>query len=123
MNELVQFISKHGYAFSMLTQTGVLLLVLYFQTKFAPKSLEREVADHQRETEDRFHELDKRMSSIEDDLTNLPSKDEFHNLNLQMCDLAGELKRVDEKFAGLVQHMKRTEKQLGLIDQYIRETK
>lgn len=119
----LDFLAKYGFALSFGFQFLVAGALLLGRDKFAPKSLSKEFHAHKQAMQDQHHIFDKRISKVEDDLNDLPNIQEFHDLKLQMCNLTGELKRVDETLEGFKDHLRRTEKQYNLIDQYLRSQK
>ncbi|MAI62430.1 MAG: hypothetical protein CBB87_08140 [Micavibrio sp. TMED27] len=123
MVDLLLFLNKHGMAINLLGSVVIGISILYLQTKFAPKTLIDNFEQNKDIVQNQLHEFDKRILNVEQGLKDLPTVKEFHDLKLHMCNLGGELKRVDETIEGLESLLQRAEKQLTLIDQYIRSSK
>lgn len=118
-----EFITKYGMALSLVGQFFLAIAMLYAKSQFAPSALSQTVEKHKDEVLQHIHGLDKRISKAEENLKQLPSTHEFHELKLEMCNLSGELKRVDQTLEGFKEHLKRGEKQFNIINDYLRSQK
>ena len=117
---ILEFLKSYGVVISMLVSFMSFFIVLWLGSKFAKKATEEEVSDLKVQTAQEILTLIHRVSHVEESLKSLPSKSEIHELKMQICDLTGELKRVDEKFDGTDGLIHRLEKQVGRIDQFLR---
>ena len=107
--ELLTFFKAWGYLIVFILQIGLTTAVMYLSTKFAPKSLEEEIED-----------VERRVTAIETTLSYLPSKEEFHKLDNNMCELKGDLKRVDESLKGVRMVHELLQDQANRIDEFLR---
>lgn len=106
---ILEIASQYGMVALVIIQFLYFIALLVLSTKFAPKSCEKDI-----------DELQDKVRHIEVRLENLPTKEDLHRLENNITELKGDLKGVDEAFDGIRQLMKRTEKQLNLVDQYLR---
>ena len=79
---------------------------------FIMKSMFVEKKDH--------NALSERVASVEKDVDGLPSVTKLHSLSLQIEELSGELHVVEERLEGFDRLSKRMQKQVDLMDEYLR---
>lgn len=106
---LVEFASQYGMFVIVLIQFVYFIVLLVLSTKFAPKSIEGDIDT-----------INDELLRLQSKIDNFPNKDDLHQLEKNITELKGDLRAVDEAFIGMRQLMRRTEKQLNLVDQYLR---
>lgn len=109
MDGLLQFIKEYGFFLMFIGQVGMGILLLYFKDKFAGKHIEQGHED-----------LKDRVSIIETQMEQLPSKDALHSLELKISELRGDLKRVDESLVNVEKFSKIAHAQIGRIDEFLK---
>ena len=109
MTSWLSFLNEFGVPIVFVAQLALSVFILFLKDKFAPKSLEKNVGD-----------LEEKVSIIEVKMENIPSAEDLHSLEKQICELRGDLKAVDEKFGGTDGLLKRLERQVNRMDQFWR---
>lgn len=110
--ELINFINQNATALMLLLNFALFVAMLYFNTKFAPKSLEAEVL-----------KLQGRITRLEDRLDAMPSKEELHKLANSITELNGKIQSLEVKLGGAEDLIERVEAQSNRIDTYLRGLK
>ena len=68
-----------------------------------------------------YREVEKRLIAIEHDIEHLPDKDTANNLLLEIATLNGKLEAYEERFDNFNKTSDRMQKQLDIIDHYLRK--
>lgn len=111
MNAL-NYIVENPFAILMFFQILTTIGLVYLGTKFAPKQLEKEV-----------EKIDKRLSTIESEIKHLPNVTQFHQLELSISNLVGNIKALEERLEATDKQAERLTKQINLMDQSLRGQK
>lgn len=120
MNALLDFTNAYGFPLLFVGQLILAMAVLYLQTKFAPKSVEKDISILSRKVSEIDTRLDKRISLVEVKLENIPELEDLHSLERQIGELRGDLKRVDENLDGTEGIIKRLERQVNRMDTFLK---
>lgn len=113
MIEILEITKDYSWAVSVLFAILSGMMFSWGKERFATKATQTAFYEHKAET-------DKRLVKIETTLADIPTNKEIHELTLEICNLTGELKRVDQKMDGLDGLVDRVEKQVTRIDQFLR---
>lgn len=83
-------------------------------------------ANRRKDIERRFQEGSKRMDrhdlrlqALEQTVQGMPGKDDMHRLELQLSEIAGDMKGMSATMLGMSQSMARTEKIVGRHDEHL----
>lgn len=112
MTDFLTFINQYGMALLMVGQIALAIAFLYFKDKFAPKGVEKA-------NEKEIDSLDRRVTVLETRMDNLPTADDLHRLEKQICDLRGDLHSVDTKLDGKNGLIERLELQVNRMDEFL----
>lgn len=121
--EVLDFFNEYGTLMVGIGQFIMLFVILYLKTHFAPKSLEKVIADAITSMTMNFNNMDKRVAILEERSKNIPTLKDLHKLETHIHDLSGDLKRVDESIDGFVGYIERLEKQVNRQEDFLKRNK
>jgi len=108
----MEIVSQYGLLILTMCQIVLAIMVLYLRGKFASK-----------ETEAAVSKVETRVTAIENRLEQIPTKEDLHNLNIKICELMGDLKRVDENLEGVEKMAEILQKQYNRMDDFLKRVK
>ncbi len=104
---MIEILKTDGANFLLWLLNGLIAIFLYVIKKtFVGK--------------DEHNELKTRVASVENTLDNLPDGDKLQAVSIQITELSGELKVIEERLEGFDRIANRMQKQVDLMDEYLR---
>ena len=122
MKELFGFINTYAAPLTLFVQVFLALFVLYLKDKFAPKSVIEDMRKLDKAQEESFDKLESRVSELETKISFIPDKADFHHLDRKICELQGDLKRIDQNLDGVEKIYELLQTQTNRMEEFLKRT-
>lgn len=120
MMSALDFLNQYGMPIVVVGQVVLAGTLLYLRDKFAPKDIEKTIWKLNNLKAVEISDLDKRTTILEQTVKDVPSKSDLHQLEKEICDLRGDLKRVDENLDGTEGFITRLECQVNRMEDFLK---
>lgn len=110
--DVLNYLSANATGLTLAFNIIIFILMLYLNTKYAPKSLEAIVRT-----------LETRVTLVEKSIAALPSEGDLHKLSNSITELNGKIQSLEVKLEGAQDLIERVEAQSNRIDHYLRTAK
>ncbi|MBK67907.1 MAG: hypothetical protein CMP22_07220 [Rickettsiales bacterium] len=111
MIDILDLVNKYGFPLLFIGQIFLAGVVLYLKDKFASKEIEDELST-----------MDDRLKKVEFKVDQIPTKNDFHQLEMKITDLQGDLKRVDQNLVGIERLHTLVQNQTNRIEDFLKRS-
>lgn len=122
MRDLLIFIDTYGVSLTVFCQFLVALFILYLRDKFAPKSIIDDIKKLEKARSEAFDKLEGRVLELETKVSFIPDKSDFHHLDKKICELQGDLKRIDQNLDGVEKIYELLQHQTNRMEEFLKRT-